>query len=153
MLSMDAESAGTLLYDADCGICLATAHWLRARVDPAALGVMAIDEAHQAGVPAVVSAEQLRAVLHFVGRDGTLLTGARAAIAAGRAMPGWRHIAGLVDHRLGYWLLEPLYREIASHRRKLSRALGLGAACAVPATQRSAESSIERRSRSRSGIR
>ena len=115
--------------------------------------MVALAEAQQAGIPAVVSADQLRAALHFVGRDGTLLTGARAAIAAGRSTPGWRYIARLVDHRLGYWVLEPLYREIASHRRKLSRALGLDAACAVAAAQRSAESSIERRSRSRSGIR
>ena len=150
---MNAQPPAALLYDPDCGICLATARWLQARVDPAELRVVALAEARQAGVPAVVSGDQLRAALHFVGRDGTLLTGARAAIAAGRATPGWRYIASLVDHRLGYWLLEPLYREIASHRRKLSRALCLDAACAVPAAQRSAESSIERRSRSRSGIR
>jgi predicted DCC family thiol-disulfide oxidoreductase YuxK len=126
MLSMDAEPGGTLLYDSDCGVCVATARWLRNRVNGDRLRLVPIDEARGDPVAALVSGNQLRAALHYVRDDGTVFTGARAVVAAGRRVPGWRHVAGVVDHRVVYRFLEPMYAAIATHRRRISRALGLG---------------------------
>ena len=61
-----------------------------------------------------------------------MLTGARAALAAGRLLPVLGAYAALLDRPLGHRLLEPLYVEIASHRRRIGRLLGLPAECPLP---------------------
>jgi predicted DCC family thiol-disulfide oxidoreductase YuxK len=147
------DAGGTLLYDADCGICGATARWLERRVAPAQLRLLAIgDVASAPSIAEAVRGRNLAASLHFVGSDGRVLAGARAVLAAGRTVPRWRYLARLADHPLGYAVLEPLYRQIASHRRRIGRRLGLAADCAVPARQDAAPRSASF-SRSRSGIR
>lgn len=147
------DDGGTLLYDADCGICRATARWLERRVAPDRLRLLAIGEvASDPGVAEAVRGRNLAASLHVVGGDGRVLAGARAVLAAGRTVPGWRYLARLADHPLGYALLEPLYRQIASHRRRIGRWLGLAADCALPGGQDEAPRSA-RFARSRSGIR
>lgn len=129
--------SGTLLYDADCGICVATATWLAERVPTRKLGLIALQRVDaDPGIAAIVEGRALAERLHFVRADGTVLTGARAALAAGRLVPGWRLFAILADHPLGHLLLEPLYREIASHRRRLGRLLGLPAECPLPMRSR-----------------
>jgi len=124
------DRTGTLLYDGDCGICVFTATWLAARVPPSRLGLLAIQQVESDPALAIqVAGRDLAAEVHFVRADGTVLTGARAALASGRLIPvlGW--LAVLADHPLGHAILEPLYREIASHRRRIGRLLGLPAAC------------------------
>ena len=49
-----------------------------------------------------------------------------------RLHPRWRFVAVLYDQPLGHWLLEPLYDQVATHRGRIGRALGLPAACALP---------------------
>ncbi len=127
------DRAGSLLYDEDCGICIATASWLGARVSPRRLGLLAIGQvATDPRIAALVEGRSLATTIHFVRSDGTVLIGARAMLAAGRLVPRWRFLAALYDHRLGYELLEPLYGLIASHRREIGRTLGLPVACALP---------------------
>ena len=128
------DRSGSLLYDQDCGICVATAAWLADRGALDRLGLLAL--AQVAGDPrieALVAGRDLTTRVHFVRSDGAVLTGARAILAAGRLIPRWRFVAVLYDHPLGHWLLEPLYDEIAGHRGRIGRALGLPAACALPA--------------------
>jgi predicted DCC family thiol-disulfide oxidoreductase YuxK len=127
------ERFGTLLYDADCGLCIATATWLEERVPPSRLGLLALQQvASDPRIAALVEGRRLSESLHFVGTDGTVLTGARAALAAGRLIPVLGLYAALLDRPLGHQLLEPLYREIASHRRRIGRLLGLPTECPLP---------------------
>lgn len=127
------DRSGTLLYDADCGLCIATATWLAEHVPEISLGLLPLQHAAtDPRIAALVEGRELAESLHFVGSDGGVLTGARAALAAGRLIPflGW--YAALLDRPLGHRLLEPLYREIASHRRLIGRLLGLPEVCPLP---------------------
>ncbi len=128
-----ADRSGSLLYDQDCGICVATAAWLADRAAPDRLGLLALAQvASDPRIEALVTGRDLTSRVHFVRSDGTVLTGARAILAAGRLIPRWRFVAVLYDHPLGHRLLEPVYDEIAAHRGRIGRALGLPAACALP---------------------
>jgi predicted DCC family thiol-disulfide oxidoreductase YuxK len=122
-----------MLFDGDCSICSATAAWLASRVPPSALEVLALQEvASDPRIAALVADRPLTATLHVVRPDDTVLTGARAVLAAGRLVPRWRVLARAFDHRFGHALLEPLYRFVAVHRRGIGRLLGLPAACPIP---------------------
>src|SRR5262245_19687426 len=123
----------TFLFDPDCGICVAAAAWLQARVPADRLRLVPLTAA--AADPRVrhlVAGRQLADTLHVVTPDGRVVTGARAVLAAGRLVPGWRVVARLWDNPIGAAVLEPVYREIARKRRRLGRALGLAAECVVP---------------------
>lgn len=127
------DRTGYLLYDSDCGICLAMAGWLAQRVVPSRLGLLALTEA--ATVPRVgrlVEGRALAATIHFVRGDDAVLTGARAVLAAVRLVPRWRIVAIALDNPAGHAVLEPLYGQIAAHRRRISRLLGLPIACPLP---------------------
>jgi predicted DCC family thiol-disulfide oxidoreductase YuxK len=125
--------SGVLLYDSDCGICLATAGWFAKRVVPSRLGLLALAEAEtEPRIGRLVRGRPLTTTIHFVRADDTILTGARAVLAAVRLVPRWRFLALLLDNGLGHALLEPVYRQIAAHRRRIGRVLGLPVACPLP---------------------
>ena len=127
------DRSGFLLYDSDCGICLALAGFLAKRVTPTRLGLLALTEADT--VPRVgrlVEGRPLATTIHFVRGDDTILTGARAVLAAGRLVPRWRFLAIALDNRAGHAVLEPLYRRVATHRRRIGRLLGLPVECPLP---------------------
>lgn len=127
------DCSGTLLYDADCGICVATATWLAGVAPVSRLGLLPLQNvATDERLAAIVDGRDLAEQLHFVRSDGEVLTGARAALAAGRLIPVLGLYAALLDRPLGHRLLEPLYREVASHRRRIGRLLGLPAECPLP---------------------
>lgn len=132
------DRTGTLLYDADCGLCIATATWLAERVPARRLGLLPLQRAGtDPRIASLVEGRDLGESLHFVGSDSAVLSGARAALAAGRLIPVLGLYAALLDRPLGHRLLEPLYREIASHRRRIGRLLGLPEECPLPTrTQR-----------------
>jgi predicted DCC family thiol-disulfide oxidoreductase YuxK len=123
-----------MLYDQDCSICSATAAWLARRVAPSRLDLMALaDASSDPRLGPLVEGRPLTATLHVVRPDDSILTGARAVLAAGRLVPRWRWLARPFDNGLGYALLEPLYRQVALHRRRIGRLLALPATCAIPA--------------------
>ena len=127
------DRSGTLLYDADCGICLATAGWLAGRVVPSRLGLLALSEAAtDPRIERLTRGRPLTTTIHFVCDDDTVLTGARAVLAAVRLVPRWRFVAIALDNPLGHAFLEPLYRQIATHRRRIGRLLGLPVDCPLP---------------------
>ena len=135
------DRTGPLLYDADCGLCVQTATWLSKIVPSERLGLLALqDVADEPLLALQLHGRDLGEQLHFVRGDGAVLTGARAAIAAGRLIPVLGLYAALLDNSAGHALLDPLYREIASHRRRIGRALGLPAACPLVNRPRSAVS-------------
>ncbi len=111
------DRSGSLIYDEDCGICVAAATWLETRVAASRLGLLAVgDVEDDPRITALVERKALSATLHFVRSDDTILTGARAVLAAGRVVPRWRLLAALSDNPIGQLLLEPVYRQIAAHR-------------------------------------
>ena len=133
------DRSGTLLFDADCGLCVATATRLGQLVPPSRLGLLPLQQvAADARIAALVEGRSLAEQLHFVRADGEVLAGAVAALAAGRLIPVIGLYAALLDHPLGHVLLQPLYRAIASHRRRIGRLLRLPAECPLP-SRRQAE--------------
>jgi predicted DCC family thiol-disulfide oxidoreductase YuxK len=131
------DRSGTLLYDADCGLCIATATWLASVVPATRLGLTALqDVASDPEIAAVVEGRPLRDRVHFVRADGAVLTGAQAVLAAGRLVPVVGLYAAPLDRPLGHRLLEPLYDEIASHRRLIGRLLRLPDECPLPTRAR-----------------
>jgi predicted DCC family thiol-disulfide oxidoreductase YuxK len=132
------DRTGTLLYDADCGLCVQAATWLSKLVPDERLGLLPLQDVAEEPLLALqLHGRDLREKLHFVRGDGAVLTGAGAAIAAGRLIPVLGVYAVLLDNPVGRALLEPLYREIASHRRQIGRALGLPDTCPLPTRVRS----------------
>ncbi len=72
------DRSGSLLYDADCGICVATAGWLETRVPPSHLGLLALgDVEDDPRVAALVRGRPLTETIHFVRSDDAILTGAQ----------------------------------------------------------------------------
>lgn len=133
------DRSGTLLYDADCGLCIATATRLGQLVAPEKLGLLALQEVEtEPAVAALVAGRDLAEQLHFVRSDGVVLTGARAALAAGRLIPVMGWYAALLDQPVGHALLEPLYRQVAAHRRRIGGLLGLPQECPLPRRAREA---------------
>jgi len=133
------DRSGTLLYDADCGLCIATATKLGQLVPAERLGLLALQEvATDPALAAAVDGRDLAETLHFVRADGAVLTGARAALAAGRLIPVMGWYAALLDQPVGRALLEPLYRQIAAHRRRIGGLLGLPEECPLPRRSRGA---------------
>lgn len=131
------DRTGTLLYDADCGLCVATATWLERVVPANRLGLLALQEVESdPEIAALVEGLALRDRVHFLRADGAVLTGARAVLAAGRLVPVLGLYAALLDGPIGHLLLEPVYDEIASHRRLIGRLLGLPAECPLPTRAR-----------------
>jgi hypothetical protein len=83
-ITLPLDRTGYLLYDSDCGICLAMAGFLAKRVTPERLGLLALTEADTVlRVGRLVEGRPLTTTIHFVRGDDTILTGARAALAAG----------------------------------------------------------------------
>jgi len=133
------DRSGTLLYDADCGLCIATATRLGQLVPAEKLGLVALQEVStEPAVAAAGEGRDVAAQLHFVRSDGAVLTGARAALAAGRLIPVMGWYAALLDQPLGHALLEPLYRQVAAHRRRIGGLLGLPQECPLPRRTREA---------------
>lgn len=133
------DRSGTLLFDADCGLCVAIATRLAGLVRPDRLGLLALQQVATApDIAALVEGRSLGEQLHFVRADGEVLTGARASLAAARLIPVVGVYAALLDQPVGHALLEPLYRAIAAHRRRIGRLLGLPAECPLPSRARAA---------------
>ena len=133
------DRSGTLLYDADCGLCIATATRLGQLVPSEKLGLLALQQVgDDAELAAAVEGRNLSETLHFVRSDGQVLTGARAALAAGRLIPVMGWYATLLDQPVGHALLQPLYRQIAGHRRRIGGLVGLPENCPLPRRTREA---------------
>lgn len=120
----------TLLYDADCGFCTASAAWLRRRRLRTA-----IEPLQGADLTALgVDAERARREIPFVEPDPA---GARVSyghLAVGRALatggPGWRLAGRLLLHPPVSWLARAGYALVARNRYRLP---GSTAACRIDA--------------------
>jgi predicted DCC family thiol-disulfide oxidoreductase YuxK len=122
--------ARTVIYDADCGICLLTCRIIK-RLDlfERLTFVANVDRER---IPAGIDASLLERTAVVVDTKGRVFTEERAVFEAGRALPlgillvGWTRVPGL------HLVARALYRAIARNRMELSVFFGLSA-CGVDA--------------------
>jgi predicted DCC family thiol-disulfide oxidoreductase YuxK len=124
-----AERAVTVVFDADCGICLWVCRLLK-RLDPwQRISFVGNDEL--AKLPAGVDPQLCETSVVVVDAQGRVFTEERAVRRAARALPfgivavAWLYVPGL--SLLG----RALYRWVAKNRLAISSYFGLGA-CGVP---------------------
>ncbi len=125
-----------VLFDRDCGICVATAETLRRWDRAGRLELVALQEARGSDRPVlarVAAAHDLHAELHVVDEaSGLVSSGGRAVLAIVGRLPGGRLPALLARIPPVPWVIGVGYALIARNRRAISRALRLETACAVP---------------------
>ena len=114
----------TVLYDADCGVCTATARLLRRLDRHGKLSLVPLQTATRTDAPTL---EQLLDSLHAVDEQGRWWVGADAVIEIGRRIPMLRLLTLATTVPLARPLIDAAYRLIARNRHRLSRALGMSA--------------------------
>lgn len=129
-----------VLYDADCGFCMATVRWLQRRDHGGRLTFVALQDAAAAAEPwrTAIAGHDLRAALHVVDpASGNVAEGGPAMLAALRELPSWRVAARLANARAVAPLVDVAYRLVAGHRHALGRLVGAeGPACRSPSAER-----------------
>ncbi len=125
-----------VLYDADCGFCMATVRWLQRRDRVGRLTFVALQDAAAGDESwrASVAGHDLRAALHVVDpAAGAVVEGGPAMLAVLGALPRWWVVARLGAARPVAPLVDASYRLMAGHRGALGRLIGAdGPACRVP---------------------
>lgn len=112
--------APTLVFDGDCGICTASADWVRRRVPS-----VTVRSHYEHGV------DRLEKVWLVEGPGRREGADAVAAVLR-RAEPRvWRIVGVLLALPVVHWVARGAYWVVARNRTRLSRLLGLKA-CAVP---------------------
>lgn len=115
-----------LVFDGDCGICTASARWIRTRASR-----VSVVSHHEYGVASIDK-------VLFVDESGRR-EGADAIAAVLRRCDAarWRVAGSVIGAPIIRVVARVVYRVIASNRTRLSRALGLNA-CEVQPSDRSA---------------
>ena len=112
-----------LVYDGDCGFCLASARWVqrRARVP---LELIEFAEAEErSGILTSLSHSDLHGSAHFVTADGVEYHGGASISRSLRLVPGgW--LVGFVDWPLLSVIRDAFYSIVSANRDRLSRLLG-----------------------------
>lgn len=127
-----------VLYDRDCGICLASAarlgRWDREdRLELLALQAAVADARPR--VRGVATGHSLHAELHVVDPStGEVRSGGRAVLEIASRLAGGRIPALLGRLPPAVWVIGMVYALVARNRRAISRALRLDTVCAVPPT-------------------
>jgi len=133
----DAGRGGRLvvLYDIDCGLCVAVAGWLAKRDLDGRLDLLPLQRAASSGRPVlerIASSHDLHAELHVVDEaSGRIQAGGRAMAEILGRLPGGRLIAAIGRFAPFAWLIGLGYALVARNRRAISRALRLERACAM----------------------
>ena len=125
-----------VLFDRDCGICVATADRLRRWDREDRLELLALQEAAGDARPlvrAVVAGHSLHAELHALDpSSGAVRSGGRAVLEIASRLPGGRVPALLGRIPPAAWVIGVVYALVARNRRAISRALRLDTVCVVP---------------------
>jgi acetyl esterase len=130
----------TVLYDADCGFCMATVRWLQRRDHAGRLTFVGLQDAASGDDSwrARVIGHDLRTALHVVDpASGAVLEGGPAMLAVIGVLPRWSLVARLAAARPVAPLVDAAYRLVAGHRSVLGRLIGADSpACRLPPTGR-----------------
>jgi predicted DCC family thiol-disulfide oxidoreductase YuxK len=126
-----------VLYDRDCGICMASARQLRRWDRHGRLELLPLQDAaasDRAGLAAAVGDRRLAAVLHVVDESsGAVHAGGDAALVIGAALPGGAVVRALAAIPPFRWAVALGYRVVARNRHRIGRWLNLeGPACELP---------------------
>lgn len=125
-----------VLFDADCGICTATARWLGSRDRRGALELLPLQTAAGDDRPRVrelAASHPLHDELHVIDPStGAVRSGGAAFIEIVGRLPGGRWPARLAALAPATWAIGLGYALVARNRRAISRALRLDTVCAVP---------------------
>lgn len=115
----------SVCYDAECGICSASADLLR-RVDRVGrLRLVPLQAAPDIPTVAAVGASsELRTGLHVISADGTFAAGAEALLRLCDALPPLRPFAWLGRLPFLHPFVERLYSLVAANRRRVSGLVG-----------------------------
>ena len=113
----------TVLYDGACPLCRREISVYRnlqpLRPDSPVCFADVSDAA--VSLPTGTTREALLARFHVQGRDGELLSGARAFLALWAALPGWRWLAFVGRLPGATWVMERTYRLFLRWRPMLQR--------------------------------
>ena len=113
----------TVLYDGACPLCrreIGIYRGLRPLRSDSPVCFADVSDA-ASPLPPGTTRDQLLARFHVRGRDGTLLSGARAFLALWAALPGWRWLALLGRLPGAAWVMEHTYRLFLRWRPTLQR--------------------------------
>lgn len=112
----------TLVFDADCGICVAAAGWAARRtpLDLHGNGTAAA-ALHLRDLPPAARGR----CVHHVDALGRRTSGGAAVAAVLRDVPGWRWLGNALSAAPG--VTERGYRVVARHRARISSSIGLRA--------------------------
>jgi len=125
-----------VLYDRDCGICLAAAARLRSWDRDGRLELLALQEAATDGRPRVrdvAAGHPLHDELHVLDpATGAVESGGRALVEIARRLSESRLPVAIGRTPPAVWVIGLGYALVARNRRAISRALRLDTVCAVP---------------------
>ena len=122
--------ARTVVYDADCGVCLYLARVL-ARLDHGRHVTFRAND-DLAGLPAVVTPELVEQTVVVIHPDGTITTCEHGIADAARVIPGVGPVLRALILLPGLrQLFGWLYGVVATRRHRISAALGMGQ-CGLP---------------------
>ena len=125
-----------VLFDRDCGICVATATLLRRWDRDDRLELLPLQSAvsdRRPLVREVVADHPLHAELHVLDpATGEVRSGGRAVLEITARLPGGRVPALLGRVPPAAWVIGVVYALVARNRRAISRALRLDTVCVVP---------------------
>jgi predicted DCC family thiol-disulfide oxidoreductase YuxK len=126
-----------VMYDRDCGLCLATARRLRRWDRHGRLELLSLQDAAVSDRPVVASTARTHPVLaelHVLDEaTGRVDAGGDAALAIAAALPGGSLVRPF--RRIGpvRWIVGGLYNFVARNRHAIGRRLGLeGPDCDLP---------------------
>ena len=113
----------TVLYDGACPLCRREIGIYRGLKPLRSDSPVCFADVSDAALPLPpgTTREQLLARFHVRGRDGELLSGARAFLALWAALPGWRWLAWAGRLPGATWTMERTYRLFLRWRPMLQR--------------------------------
>ena len=113
----------TVLYDGACPLCRREIGIYRKLRPLRPDSTVCFADVSDAAVPlpSGTTREALLARFHVQGRDGELLSGARAFLALWAALPGWRWLAFVGRLPGAAWVMERAYRFFLRARPMLQR--------------------------------
>lgn len=133
----DAADRLLVLYDRDCGICVASVARLRRWDRESRLELLALQEAASDERPIVrdvAAGHPLHDELHVLDPGtGLVRSGGRAVLEIAARLPGGRLPATFAGIAPAAWALGVGYALVARNREAISRALRLDTFCRMPA--------------------
>ncbi len=109
----------TIIYDAECRLCVATQHQIARWDRKNRLGFLPYQDPEMRRRFPDISMEACAISIHFVDADGKIWVGAEAFREILRLLPGGTWFRLLYAAPGGLWLAKKIYRWTADHRYQL----------------------------------